>query len=190
MKKINCLLLFAVMSLILTSVPLFAEEGNPEEKTATTADLAETPSLTTNEPEIEWILGDTVLVNTQNNEILVKYFDYDSNQEKDLSVIVDGKTTYENVKALTEIKPLDKLSIDYILTPEGKNLAKNISVEKPESEESLEPGNVTEMSNITEPINILEPTKTSGPVNVSEPNKENLPEEPGSSFVTNATTLE
>lgn len=88
---------------------------------------------TKNEPEAQWAWGEVISVDTQKNEILLKYLDYETDQEKQILVNVDDKTTYENVKSLSEIKPQDAAGVDYIVTLEGKNLAKNISLENPEA---------------------------------------------------------
>ncbi len=88
------------------------------------------------EPDIQWLWGDAISVDTQKSELSVKYLDYDTEQEKEMTVAVDDKTTYENIKSLSEIKPKDTLSIDYVVGPEGKNIAKNISLEKPEPPEA------------------------------------------------------
>ena len=84
------------------------------------------------EPEIQWVWGEVVSTNPINNELLVKYVDYDTDSEKEITVSTDDKTTYENAKSIDEIKVGDSLSIDYIISADGKNLAKNISLEKPE----------------------------------------------------------
>ncbi|MBI5145563.1 MAG: hypothetical protein HZA27_05215 [Candidatus Omnitrophica bacterium] len=128
MKKIRFLLLLA--SLILISGLVFAQETN-------TAPAQE--SLAT-ETDIQWVWGEVVSVSLENKEILVKYMDYETDNEKEMSVVVDDKTIYENAKSLEEIKPQDTLSIDYIVTAEGKNIAKTIGVEKPEALESLPAG--------------------------------------------------
>lgn len=87
------------------------------------------------ESQTQWLWGEVVSVDTQKNELLVKYLDYETDQEKETGISVDDKTTYENIGSLLEIKPQDTVSIDYTVSPEGKNIAKNISVEKPESVE-------------------------------------------------------
>ena len=85
------------------------------------------------EPEIQWLWGEVVSVDAQNNTLLVKYLDYETESEKELTIASDDKTTFENVQSLLEIKPADTVSIDYTISPEGKNIAKNISIEKPEA---------------------------------------------------------
>jgi len=94
---------------------------------------AETSAGTQSEPETQWVWGEIGSVDAQNKAFSVKYLDYETDQEKEMLLGVDEKTTYENIKSLEEVKPNDTVSIDYIVSPEGKNIAKNISVEKAES---------------------------------------------------------
>ncbi|MDP3731414.1 MAG: hypothetical protein Q8R31_00065, partial [Candidatus Omnitrophota bacterium] len=89
------------------------------------------------EPETQWVWGDVVSVDTAAKKILVKYLDYETDTEKEININVDDKTTYENVKSIDEIKPQDTLSVDYMVSPDGSNIARNISVEKPEGTEAL-----------------------------------------------------
>jgi uncharacterized membrane protein len=84
------------------------------------------------EPEVQWVWGEVVSVDPQNKIFSVKYLDYESDQEKEFAMNVNEETAYENIKSADEIKPKDAVSIDYIVTSEGKNMAKNISLEKPE----------------------------------------------------------
>jgi len=85
------------------------------------------------EPEAQWVWGEVVTVDLQNKMVFVKYLDYESDQEKEMSVAVDDKTTFENVKSMDELKPKDTVSVDYV-TQDGKATAKNISVEKAENQ--------------------------------------------------------
>jgi len=89
------------------------------------------------EPEMQWLWGEAVSVDLQSNQVVVRYQDYDTEQEKEMAVASDDKTTFENVKSLAEIQPKDILSIDYKTVAEGRSVAKNISVEKAEAPESV-----------------------------------------------------
>lgn len=80
----------------------------------------------------QWLWGEVISVDPQKNELVVKYTDYDTDQGKEVPISADAETTFENAKAITDIKPLDTVGIDYSVNMEGKNIAKNISVEKPE----------------------------------------------------------
>ena len=84
------------------------------------------------QPEMQWSWGEVVSVDVQKKEIIVKYLDYEADQEKEMTISIDEKTTFENVKSLEELKPQDTISIDYFSNSDGKNLARNVSVERPE----------------------------------------------------------
>jgi len=128
--KIKMSLVLGIMfSFILISTCLVFSQEEAVEKPA----AQELPS----EPEALWIWGDVVSVDTAAKKILVKYLDYETDTEKEINIDVDDKTSYENVKSVDEIKPQDTLSVDYIINLDGSNIARNISVEKPEGTETL-----------------------------------------------------
>ena len=84
-----------------------------------------------NEPEIQWVWGEVISIDGQKGELSVKYLDYETDQEKEIVISTDDKTAYENARSLSDIKPKDTLSIDYTINAEGKNIARNISLEQP-----------------------------------------------------------
>jgi len=124
MKLISGLILIAGICLFCLSTEIIfaADKTIYEELTA--------PA----ETETQWLWGEVVSVDLQKNELLVKYLDYETDQEKEVKINVDDKTIYENASSMLEIKPLDTVSIDYIISPDGSNLAGNISLEKLENE--------------------------------------------------------
>jgi hypothetical protein len=89
------------------------------------------------EEDLQWVWGEVVSLDAPNRSIKIKFLDYETDTEKEMTVTVDDKTAYENVKAFEEIKPQDTLSVDYAVSTDGKNLAKNINVEKPEDMQGL-----------------------------------------------------
>ena len=127
LEKYLVLILIAASLILLNAGLSLAQEG----VTATQAPTVE-QILAPSEPEIQWLWGEVTSVDITNKTLLVKYLDYETDSEKEMTTNIDDKTTYENVKAIDEIKPLDTVSIDYIVNSEGNNIAKNISVEKPE----------------------------------------------------------
>lgn len=84
------------------------------------------------EQEMQWIWGEVTSVDLENRVFVVKYLDYETDQEKEITINTDEKTVYENIKSLEEMRPTDTLSVDYIISSDGKNIAKNVSIEKPE----------------------------------------------------------
>ena len=93
---------------------------------------AQDQAVSTGEPDILWLWGEVSLVDADKGTITVKYLDYETDTEKEAVIYADEKTTYENVSAIAEIKPKDIVSIDYIAGAQGSNVARNISVEKPD----------------------------------------------------------
>lgn len=85
-----------------------------------------------NDALTQWVWGEVVSVDAQNKELTLKYLDYEADQEKEISLTADETTNFENVKSLDEVQPKDNLSVDYI-AKDGKNIAKNISLERAES---------------------------------------------------------
>jgi hypothetical protein len=128
--------------LILTSTGILLSEEQPAPQVTNTTNVTNvvnvanvtsvSPSQPTNDLNTQWAWGEVVNADAQNKTITIKYLDYEADQEKELSLVVDDSTTFDNVKSFEEIKPKDNLSIDYVTT-EGKNIAKSISLEKPES---------------------------------------------------------
>jgi hypothetical protein len=115
------LILGAVFSAVLLSTDLaFSQEQAPAD------------SEMKLEPDIQWLWGEVVSLDAAKGELSVKYLDYESDQEKEIMIATDSSTTYEGGKSFADIKPKDTLSIDYTLTPNGKNTAKNINIESSE----------------------------------------------------------
>jgi biopolymer transport protein ExbD len=130
MKTKTSLILAMTVSLIF--IGRGVTFGQEQAKTQT-MQADESALETQTEPEIQWAWGEVLSVDNQRNEFMVKYLDYETDQEKQMTISVDEKTNYENVKSLNDIKPLDTAGIDYIITPEGRNIAKNVSIENLES---------------------------------------------------------
>ncbi len=90
------------------------------------------------EPDMQWAWGEVVSVDSANKTITVKSLDYETDQEKEISVTIDEKTTFENVKSLDEIKALDAISIDYTIDADGKKIAKAVTIEAPMDKEAAQ----------------------------------------------------
>jgi hypothetical protein len=137
--KMNLFLGFMFFFVLANVCPLFSQEqAATEQPTAQQAPAAKpAASEVLSEPEVQWIWGDVVSVDAAAKKVQVKYLDYETDTEKEISIETDAKTTYENANSLEEIKAQDTLSIDYMMNADGKNIAKNISVEKPESAQAV-----------------------------------------------------
>jgi len=137
LKKIITVFVFAAL-IAVTTLIAFAEEtapgvGNPVVSVADSAVSISTPQAPSqNENDTQWAWGEVVNLDGAAKTVTLRYLDYETDQEKDIVLVVDEKTTFENIKRFDEIKVKDTLSIDYIIGPDGKNIAKNVGLESPD----------------------------------------------------------
>ena len=139
LKKIIVVFVFAALIAVTTLIAFAAEEvkTGAESPAAIPADsvapVSTTQAPSQNENNTQWTWGEVVNLDNAGKTITLKYLDYETDQEKDIVLAVDEKTTFENIKSFEGIKVKDTLSIDYTAASGGKNIAKNISLESPDS---------------------------------------------------------
>jgi len=100
------LILFLGLIVLSVNAPLFAQEE-----------------------ETKWVWGEVLSLDTEKNEIKVKYLNYETDEEKEITIACDSETKFENISSIDEIRIGDYASIDYI-AKDDKNIAMNISIEK------------------------------------------------------------
>lgn len=125
------ILVCGVVALMMLAAAQAVLAQEPEGDPATVqgpVDASQSTAL--KEEDLQWAWGEVVNLDPSVGTITLKYLDYETDQEKELQVVVDEKTTLENIKDLSELKIKDTLSIDYIAAADNRNLAKNISLEK------------------------------------------------------------
>jgi len=120
-----------VVLLMVSTLLAFAEEPVvfPADMTAS----SDQQGAIKNTNDAQWAWGEVTNVDAQAKTLTLKYLDYETDQEKDLVLMIDENTVFENIKGFDEIKVKDTLSIDYMITAEGNNLAKNINFEQPDA---------------------------------------------------------
>jgi len=128
--KAKAILSLIICALFISVNSLFAQD--PEESGQLAVGIQ-------SEPDVQWAWGEVISVNPQAQTLNLKHLDYEADQEKELVISVDSLTTYENVASLSDIKPNDNLSIDYIVSADGKLIAKNLSLEKAETASAIVP---------------------------------------------------
>ena len=130
-KKIIILSGLAIV-MMTTLQTVFADEVMVT-PTAQEVVISNQQSSSEKESDLQWAWGEVTNLDNQANNITLKYLDYETDQEKELVLAIDEKTTFENIKDFNEVKLGDTLSIDYITGADNKNIAKNISFEKPDA---------------------------------------------------------
>ena len=136
LKKTVILFGFTVIILVATQI------GFAQDQAAAPIDKvinSDQPFAPGKESDMQWAWGEVTNLDSQANTITLKYLDYETDQEQDLILVVDEKTTFENIKDFNELKLKDTLSIDYMIGADNKNIAKNISFEKPDDSSSVLP---------------------------------------------------
>jgi hypothetical protein len=126
------------------------------QETTETAKEAPEPQ---NESDVQWLWGEVVSVDLQSKSFIVKFTDWETEQEKEVKIDINDKTAFENINSLDEVKPNDTLSVDYIVATDGKNIAKIISLEKPEEQEAPPPNLKPETATEATTQGILEETQ-------------------------------
>lgn len=159
--KIYTIALVLISFLIMFHTIAFSQQEQKAELPAqpqieTQAPTMEVPKTETKQPETQWVWGEVVSVDNSSGQLTVKYIDYETDSEKDITISTSAETTYENATALADIKVKDTVSIDYTVSPEGKNMANKISVEKAETS----------------------PTETNAPAETNTPIEPAIPLEP------------
>lgn len=140
LKAYSIIIVLIFLLILFNSLSFSQEVQQPAQETQPQAQ-PQTPEPQTPEPQTQWVWGEVISVDTNSGQILVRYLDYETDNEKEIAIYTETNTTYENVTALSEIKPKDTVSIDYTISSDGKNIAQNISVEKiePASTEPIIP---------------------------------------------------
>ena len=131
LKKTIILCGFAMVIMAAIGGIVLAEEpaGAPTDSVVITSDQQ---PISPKETDMQWAWGEVTNLDNQSNTITLKYLDYETDQEQEMILAVDEKTTFENIKDFNELKLKDTLSIDYIRGADNRNIAKNISFEKPD----------------------------------------------------------
>jgi len=107
--------------------------------------------------DMQWAWGEVTNLDNQAKTVTLKYLDYETDQEKDLVLTVDAKTTFENIKGFDELKLKDTLSVDYAVGLDNNNIAKNISFEKPDVSSSAPVSAVENSQPLTPPSGTGQP---------------------------------
>ncbi|MFA4984599.1 MAG: DUF5666 domain-containing protein [Candidatus Omnitrophota bacterium] len=143
--KIAFVLLGVVSLLFLGVAAGFSQDGEEaadnQSEAANNTDtqiVEQAPAAQTSEPssaasDVQWLWGETVSVDPSKQELVVKYTDYDTDMEKDATVVITDSTVFDGGKGLAEINPHDMVSIDYTIDNSGRYVAKNIGTENSET---------------------------------------------------------
>lgn len=131
---------------LLINQPLFSQENKEEPPEMQEAQVTGTSQITptmaieetareleASQPEEMSIYGEVISINEETNSVNLRYYDYDSDEEKAQDVFFDKDTKMQNIQAIKDIKAGDWIDAVYI-TKDGKDIAKSVIIEKEEDE--------------------------------------------------------
>ncbi len=95
------------------------------------------------------IYGEVQAIDLTANSMNVQYYDYDSDEEKTITLTGDNNTKFENAKLLNDVKKGDWVDATYTVN-DGKNIAKLVSVEKEEEAPAASPAETPKDSSMAE----------------------------------------
>ncbi|MCX5699263.1 MAG: hypothetical protein NTX01_06160 [Candidatus Omnitrophica bacterium] len=124
------------MVMMSTAQIVFAEEAAVEPADSVTI-TSNQQAASQKDGQMQWAWGEVTNLDNQARTVTLKYLDYETDQEKELVLVVDEKTAFENIQDFNELKLKDTLSIDYMIEVDNKNIAKNISFDKPDALSSV-----------------------------------------------------
>ncbi|MFC1658142.1 DUF5666 domain-containing protein [Candidatus Omnitrophota bacterium] len=135
MRSNELVMLLAVIILAFVTAQAFSQEAI----TGSEEPMITSEEMMIEEPEEEfvteeWLLGDVVAVDLEGSSLSVSYMDNTTEEEKEISILVDAATQYENAGFLDEIAVGNVVAIDYLLEPGGNAVALNIRVEEQEAD--------------------------------------------------------
>ena len=154
MKKCFVCVVVASMVMVLLTIPAFSQDpqASAKDDQAPVQAPQEAPAQASQTAPAEVVVktselsiyGEVQAINAQAASMTVQYYDYDNDKEKALEVALDKDSKLENVKAIDEVKKGDWVDVTYTATG-GKNIIRNISVEKGEPvQEENAPADMTE----------------------------------------------
>ncbi|MFH1577571.1 MAG: hypothetical protein ABIC18_00665, partial [Candidatus Omnitrophota bacterium] len=76
-------------------------------------------------PVQDWLLGDVVSLDLENNTLTLGFVDY-SDAQKEITIAVAPDTKYENIDTFADIEVGDVVGIDYEINSQGENIALKI----------------------------------------------------------------
>ncbi len=134
LKKVVVLSGLAIVMMATVQIVLAEEEAVMPTDTVTIPSNQQGSSQ--KESDMQWAWGEVANIDNQAQTVTLKYLDYETDQEKELVLVVDEKTVFENIKDFYQLKEKDTLSVDYMVGVDNKNIAKTISFENPDDSSS------------------------------------------------------
>ena len=100
--------------------------------------LALTPINSVAQDEDQFLYSYGEVLSVAQDQIMVREFDYATGEEKDVVYYITADTILDSVESVDQIKPSDLVDVEFMVSEDGKNIAKEILVDKIEDYEEID----------------------------------------------------
>lgn len=126
----------AVSQQVASPAAALTKSAQPMETKVFTQPKGEINKVVVNDSQdqvTQWVWGEVVSIDPAKKQVTVKYLDYETYDEAEMTLNTDTATVFDNLSGLTDIKPADYVTIDYS-KKDNSNLATLIVVEKKDAD--------------------------------------------------------
>lgn len=118
-----------------TAAASAAADQKAKQALAETTPQVQVMEIKDEEAPTEWVWGEVVSTDQEVPSVTIKHLDYNTYEEVKTTLLLTGKTLFENAKNLSEIKAGDRITADYRVQ-DGKSVAEMIVVDRPAVEKA------------------------------------------------------
>ncbi len=92
--------------------------------------LALTPINSVAQDEDQFLYSYGEVLSVAQDQIMVREFDYATGEEKDVVYYITADTILDSVESVDQIKPSDLVDVEFMVSEDGKNIAREILADR------------------------------------------------------------
>ena len=100
--------------------------------------LALTPINSVAQEEDQFFYSYGEVLSVAQDQIMVREFDYATGEEKDVVYYISADTILDSVESVDQIKPSDLVDVEFMVSEDGKNIAREILADRIEDYEEID----------------------------------------------------
>jgi len=100
--------------------------------------LALTPINSVAQDEDQFFYSYGEVLSVAQDQIMVREFDYATGEEKDVVYYITADTLLDSVESVDQIKSSDLVDVEFMVSEDGKNIAREILVDRIEDYEEID----------------------------------------------------
>jgi hypothetical protein len=100
--------------------------------------LAFMPVNSSAQDDVESFYSYGEVLSVMQDQVMIREFDYATGEEKDAVYFISSATTFDMVESVDQIKPGDLVDVEFVVSEDGRNIAREIFVDNIEDYEQEE----------------------------------------------------